>query len=372
MTINRITQITIQNYRSIADLTVDLPPLTVLVGANASGKSNFVDALRFINDAVHFSVETAIVNRDSFTFIRYKSSADSPLTTIKLHLALNGAKGEYSLSLKPDEQLYATFAKIEAEEYRLHNQLVFERHGREVNYLQNPLGLPLDDWALGLVLLGGAENIAPANIFLKNMSFYTLFPDVMKLPETPTLTYPLLEDGRNLASALLRFRNSTWVDDYKNSLTRIIPDIVDLDVKQFGGFLQVQLKHSDGNEFNLEQESDGTIRILALLLALYQDPPRSLIAIEEPELLVHPGALSVLCDVIKEASLRSQIIITTHSPDLIAGFDVDSLRVVERTAEGTKISPIDDVQREVIEEQLFKASDLLRIDGGLRRASPKP
>ena len=115
--------------------------------------------------------------------------------------------------------------------------------------------------------------------------------------------------------------------------------------------------------FPIDQESDGTLRVLALLAALYQKAPNHLIAIEEPELSIHPGALAVLSEVIEEAATRSQVIITTQSPDLISRFHADQLRVVEMVDGETHIGPIDEGQRESINKQLFSGGDLLRIEG---------
>lgn len=115
--------------------------------------------------------------------------------------------------------------------------------------------------------------------------------------------------------------------------------------------------------FELGQESDGTIRILALLVALYQDLQDMLLVIEEPELSLHPGALSVLAGVIKEASLRNQIIITTQSPDLISEFPIATLRVVENRQGSTVIGPLLPEQIEAINRDLFTTGDLLRIEG---------
>ena len=98
----------------------------------------------------------------------------------------------------------------------------------------------------------------------------------------------------------------------------------------------VRLKHEgvhDGGWMDLALESDGTIRLLGLLTGLNHVRSLPLIGIEEPELTVHPGALTALSDVLKEATRRSQLVLTTHSPELIdriTGFrDVDPMRIVE-------------------------------------------
>jgi predicted ATPase len=150
-------------------------------------------------------------------------------------------------------------------------------------------------------------------------------------------------------------------------LGRVVEGVQDIRVVEAGGYLVTQLKHEEQNGhapwFPLAQQSDGTLRVLGLLAALYQATPHSLIAIEEPELSIHPGALAMLSEVIEEAATRSQVLITTQSPDLISCFSADQLRVVERVGTETQIGPIDERQREAINTQLFSAGDLLRIEG---------
>jgi predicted ATPase len=119
----------------------------------------------------------------------------------------------------------------------------------------------------------------------------------------------------------------------------------------------------------LSQESDGTLRILSILAAVYQQPPRPLVTIEEPELNIHPGALGVLADVLEEASMRSQVVITTHSPDLIDHFSVDALRVVEKVGGLTEVGQVTESQRQTVHEMLFSTGELMRMEGLRREGS---
>jgi predicted ATPase len=177
------------------------------------------------------------------------------------------------------------------------------------------------------------------------------------------------ENGLNIASSLHEFLQSSQRSiDFVKTFKSIIPHVDRIETQEIGTAYLATVFHIGQQELDLPLESDGTLRVLATLVALFQDPPRTVLGLEEPELMVHPGVLGVLADAIKEASERSQMIITTHSPDLIASFDVNDLRVVERGENGTKIGKIDDSQRQIIEDQLFKASDLLRIHGELRGA----
>jgi len=188
--------------------------------------------------------------------------------------------------------------------------------------------------------------------------------------------HPLAEDGRNLASVLRSLKNeqneNNGVNTITSALSHVVEDIQDYAVSEVGSFLVTELQHhySDNQlnnlSFPLAQESDGTLRILGILAALYQDPPRSLVAIEEPELAIHPGALGVLCDVLQEASHRSQIMITTHNPDLIDKFPEDTILVVEKEQGTTKVGPIMESQKDIIRQKLFSTGELMRVQG-LRR-----
>jgi predicted ATPase len=182
------------------------------------------------------------------------------------------------------------------------------------------------------------------------------------------------EHGENLASVLRDFTRGKahpWLNDLSQSLSEIVPGISadnPISVHQVGSYLVVRIKHDQGSGiFDLASESDGTLRLLGLLTALYQNPPLPFIGIEEPEMMIHPKAMGLLCDIIQEVSQRTQVIITTHSPDLINRFSADMLRIVERNQGITQIGPIEEDKRQVIEDQLFGAGDLLRL-GGLERA----
>lgn len=365
MNANYITHVSAKNYRSLFDVSIDLNDTTVLVGKNGSGKSNFVDTLRFVKEALELGLDAAINKRGGIGRIRRWSGRGKPYdVSITIQCQIQDMEQEYTFILGSDKR---NEFKVKREFYSSDNSTVFERE-KEVWKVTPPVPLPIQERGLSIQLL--PMEYQGIYSFLTSMSFYSIFPNTLRNPEIPANPYPLDEYGGNLASVLREFRSSEWYIDLKNSLGNVVPGVIDLQVKRVGSYFVTQLKHEDGSWLDLAQESDGTLRVLGLLSALYQEPPRTLLALEEPELTIHPGALGILCDVIQEASQRSQIIVTTHSPDLIARFNIDELRVVERTNDGTQIGIVDDVQRQVVEEQLFSTSDLLRIEG-LRRAIPE-
>jgi predicted ATPase len=118
--------------------------------------------------------------------------------------------------------------------------------------------------------------------------------------------------------------------------------------------------------FNASEISDGTLHALGVLTAIFHAKGAGipLIGIEEPEAGLHPAAARVLREALIEASEDVQIIVTSHSPDLLDSPDIDpdSILAVVRENGETKIGPIDAASREVLKEHLFTAGELLRMN----------
>ncbi len=379
-----ITRVQVKNFRNLADIDVHLGPLTVLVGRNGTGKSTFLDVLRFVRDALRLGLDTAISQRDGVGAIR-RWSPRGRTNDIEVNLELEESDGtarySFLIGTGQDEKRRVKHEFLEVI-YRpldtLHKEVIgFEtRGGKWITPPSDPLIsserssiIPIDSDALMLPTLSNLfMGLRPVRTNLTLTNFYSVFPNTLRGLQKQTSETPLAEDGLNLATTLKHIiKQKTFQSDLVSALGRVVEGVHDLRVVEAGGYLVTQLKHyaQDGHNswFPLAQESDGTLRVLGLLAALYQDAPHSLIGIEEPELSIHPGALAMLSEVIEEAATRSQVIITTQSPDLISRFSADQLRIVERIGTETQIGPIDEGQREAINNQLFSAGDLLRIEG---------
>jgi predicted ATPase len=372
---------------------VTLGPLTVLVGPNGAGKSNLVDVLRFVRDAITRGLDTAIIERRGMNSIRRWSARGAH--DVYFCLECSGAdskkqnwSGEYSFTLGSKRR---GGYRVKQEKYSVTSEdldpITWEiKNGR---WVQPPTSyglyipeerLHISDNTLGLLDIGKLfGDIRTAMIYelFSDMGFYTIYPDTLREPQKPAHSHPLDEKGRNLAS-VLRDLTSPQTSDMLKALGKVVPRVHDYSVTPVGGYLVTRLRHkpikegSRGPSFELAQESDGTLRMLGILTALYQEPPRSLLTIEEPELTIHPGALGVLRDVLQEGSLRSQVIVTTHSPDLIADLPADALRVVEKKDGVTQVGPVSEMQREAIAEMLFSPGELMRIEGLRRESSESP
>jgi predicted ATPase len=114
--------------------------------------------------------------------------------------------------------------------------------------------------------------------------------------------------------------------------------------------------------------SDGTLRALGAIVATSQlaegNVPVTLVGIEEPETALHPAASGALMDALREAATHTQVVVTTHSPELLDQFDpeTDCLLSVRARQGKTDIGPIDPASRDAIKAHLYTAGDLLRMD----------
>lgn len=379
-----IKSIIVQNYKSIGNVNVDLEPLTVFVGRNGAGKSTFIDVFRLIRDALQYNMETAIDKRGGIERLR-RWSPISHYSEMHISLGIMDLylQASYDFTVKSNKDNFKVsreyidinidMAELLVKKDDDIKNISFDfRNGKLIGqtrldrYLYNNIS---DDRSLRFnsvcPYVAGGPTLTQ---YLISPCFYSVFPNTLRLPQTPSSDKVLNDDGSNLGAVL---RHLIKTDEYKHdlvaSMNRLVGDIEDIRVKSTGGYLITELKHKSSSKkdkwFNLSQESDGTLRMLGLLVALYQDEIPSLIAIEEPELTIHAGALSVLSDVIKEAATRTQIIITTQSPDLLSRFGTDQIRVVERVDGVTEIGKIDETQRAAIENHLFTSGELLRMEG---------
>lgn len=383
-----ITRVQVKNFRSFADVDVQLGPLNVLVGCNGVGKSAFLDILRFVRDALRTGLETAIDERHGIIALRRWAPRKPYNVEVTITVKMDDLFwGEYSFTITSGQQGSYRRGRESCRVGKIRNKAPkftvddgFEIKGNE--WITLPKRLAQRPDRLSPLLSSETLALASISVFSPMFSrlrqnltgnFYSIFPNTLRVPQKPSNERLLSDHGDNLASILRRLKkNKVQFAKLNKALGRVIDGVTDLQVRQVGGYLVTEMKHEDLGPsawFELNQESDGTLRLLGMLVALYQRQPVStLLALEEPENALHPGALAVLSDVLYEASKQRQIIATTQSPDLISRFKVNELLVVERRNGISEIGPVDEMQREAVEELLFTSGDLLRIEG-LRRQS---
>ena len=366
-----ITQVQIRNYRSLAQVVVNLESLTILVGPNGAGKSNFVDALRFIADALSTTPELALKQRGGINVVRRRSKGHPTHFGLRVNMDWgNGSGASYAFQVSALPQ--GDFAvKQEMGRIWVANAMPLYQFSVTEGALQtNVPGLRprIEKDRLALTVLSAAEELRPLYDALTHMRFYSLVPDKIRELQEPDPGQALKRDGSN-AAAVLREIEKKSPRDYERLcrlLGKVVPGTTSAHYLALGPKETLRFRQDvgDANPWSFEalNMSDGTLRVLGVLLAVYQTPTPPFIAIEEPESTVHPAAAEVLVDIFAEAYSRSQILITTHSPDILDSKNLrdDQIRAVEYSKGATIISPLGPVSREAIRKRLYSAGELLR------------
>jgi predicted ATPase len=375
-----IRRVVIRNYKSIAACDVELGPLTFLVGPNGSGKSNFLDALRFVSDSLRYSLEHALRDRGGIDEVRRRSAGENENIAIRLEFRLPGdAEGHYAFEIGGSRNN----AVILHEECVIGGGLLltgprphfFEVGDGHVRRSFHDFGPARVKDRLYLVSLSGTPAFRPVYDALANMGFYNLNPDVIRDLQPPDTGEILARDGANLPGVLQRLssRNPRLKARVEEYLAQVVPDIRGVDALALGPretveFLQQDARGEEPLRFLAANMSDGTLRALGVLLALFQGGMDDatgplLVGIEEPETALHPAAAEVLVDSLHDASDLRQILVTSHSPDLLDNSSIAGDILVVLAEEGeSKIGSLDEVGRSVLRDHLYTAGDLLRMD----------
>lgn len=356
----RLKSFRVQHYKSIDDVTLDIAPdVTVIVGPNGVGKSNFVDAMRF------FSEGTTI----GFIGLTLKHA-----TLAKL----------LPLSLKNEGRMYLE-ASFDKPNYVLpllgEVQILFEGKGNDQCEFSMSMAMP-EQLGRPSELWGSFPDQVAVSRAVHSWQSYTLYPNTLRDANLfrKHSEKHLLEGGENWVSVLHSMQSTpegqAALAQIYAALRVVMPAFDRLEIVEAGSFLIPQFwLHADkaGVAACLEPEqlSDGTLRLFGILLAAYQIPRPSLLIIEEPEQTIYPGALSLLADVFKEISGTTQVIITTHSPHLVQQFAPDQIRVATMQDGVTQIRNIHPHQKEAVEEGLLSLEEFM-TQGGLQPDDSAP
>ena len=369
--IPHIARVVIANYKSMADVDVTLAPLTLFVGPNGVGKSNFIDALAFVKDSLADSMELAFKNRGGVQAVRRKSGRRPTHFSIGLTLDLGEGRGvEYSFRIvpqKPDgfEVARESCVLTSSMGRRVEFEVVKGRFTKEIPGIRAQVA----PGRLALFAASATEEFRPVYDFLVSMQFYSILPQKLRELQKADSGEFLLRDGGNAAAVLKRLQNAGSKDVYERIcrlLSRIAPGVEDVEYRSFGQKETLRFKQNVGHKtpvtFDALSMSDGTLRVLGLLLAIYQPGDTRVVGIEEPEATVHPAAAELVLQVLLDASHERQVLLTTHSPDILDSKELsdEQFRAVTMAEGSTIIAPLTQANRKAIRERLYTPGELLR------------
>lgn len=398
-----LTHLEVSHYKSIGYASLPLRPVNVVVGANGAGKSNLIDCLRFLHDAANDDLDTAVTRRHGIDSIRQWSKTKPYHIGItvnfqndqgkgKYRLVLSSNKGEFRIIEESGEWLginprhryrgdgeniprLSTFSRSQD-----HRISILSGHDLE-GEVDRPIRL--DSSELYLTRLGSRiamfQYILFRPLFEEISSYltYVIYPNTLRQPQAISRELMLREDGSNLSTILKRLnssrRGSVQKAEIMSALKYIMPNLQDIQIKSAAGFfvpvLRVEEENGDTHDFNLSQISDGTLRCLGLLAAFYQPVSPNKIAIEEPEQMIHPGALPVIGEAIKDFTSRSessemgQAFITTHSPHFLDLFEPESILWTRYENGVTKSGQISQRHLNLVKDELFSPGEILTKEG---------
>lgn len=386
-----IRNIKVENFKSFKKLNIDFRDLNIVVGANASGKSNFISALRFVRDIAHHGLTDAIAMQGGVEFIRNKRLQSK--NTLKLKVVLDedlpipciksGGKElrwDRNRSLRIGQIIYELDVDFDNSENGftivrdraiivcdvsmlssirpsepVKINITRSKKGRVKLYASTlPSDVMIEDVVEALMFLGFfTPSILPPDVVLLESAFRGSFPlsetsleglrifdfdpRLSKRAVTITGVQELQEDAANLTLALSKIlRDQAKSRQMFNLMNDLLPFSCGITTKDFADVSKIfvmQEQFGEMIDFPASQLSDGTITLVALLIALFFDS-NHFVVIEEPERNLHPLLMSKLAQILVEASRKKQILITTHNSELIRHINIDDLLLISRNDNG--------------------------------------
>ena len=373
-----LRELKLKRFRSFPAEIVSFDNPTFLVGQNGSGKSNFADALKFLAEAMASPLQAVVAQRGGFSKVGNRSSARGRPSNLGLAVVLQNPDDDtkeatYAFELRPLKGYGFNVVREQCIVDKIDgSRSWFDRRATSDGWQSNVSSLvpEMEPNALALPLVGGDSRFQSVLRFLSDMQICHIEPAALRDPQNPDEGVRLRSDGSNAASVLREIEREA-PEDWKRILElleSIVPRTVDVQPKKHGIKLTLEFAQDwalkEKVKFEAFNMSDGTLRVLGLLAGVFQRQRPSLLVIEEPEATIHPGALGTVLDLLHHAMRFMQVVVTTHSPDIL---DVKwikdrHLRTVNWHEGKTQIGGVSPDVRRALDEHLMGAGELLRAN----------
>ena len=258
----------------------------------------------------------------------------------------------------------------------------FDRKGREFRSSRKELEPEIDPQGLVLPMLSGSPGFRGLSSAISGVRAYSIEPSRLRDLHEPDAGTQLRRDGSNVASVLKEIagRSPDDLQRIRELLSAVVPCTKSVSPFSRGNRLGLEFTQSWNADKSLKFEalnmSDGTLRVLGLLTAVYQKRKPTLIVVEEPEATLHPEALGALSDILQHGARSSHILVTTHSPDLLdtGVIQEPNLRLVQWEEGQTTVRSLADSSKQALRSHLMGAGEMFRSNAlsPTLNKSPKP
>ena len=340
-----ISRIKLKNWKNFRDVNVALKDRMFVVGPNASGKSNFLDAFRFLRDIAKpgGGLQKAVIDRGGASKIRCLAARQYPDIEIEVHLsdfASTEVLWKYAIGIKQESRghrlPYLTYERVWKGEELLVNRPDKEDAKDEERLTQT-----------FLEQINANKSFREISKFLETILYLHLVPQLLKHPNS--FTGPDLPGdpfGKGFLERISKVNVTTrraWLNKIQSALKIAVPQLSSLEYIEESGrpHLEAKYEHWRPNAAKQREEqfSDGTLRLIALLWSLQEGD--GVLLLEEPELSLNGAIVSKIPSLISKIQRpkKRQIILTTHSTDLLSdrGIGLDEILLLIPHAEGTSI-----------------------------------
>jgi predicted ATPase len=342
-----IRKLRIKNYKSLKDVELELDKFNVLIGPNASGKSNFLDCFDFVSEIAQGSIDNVFDKRGSYEHMVFGGEGSIELS---VEFLLDGKPSEYFISFS-DKDIVKEKLTVGEEIMDRDQEEAREGVRDEMRKMEGQL-TP----GYSLIYTFGSKKypqILKTKEYLSSWKSYNFITSEMRKTYSARRNLVLEKNGGNLAQVLLSLHNERpkMFDKIENMLTQAIPQIDELLTPLTEGgdtYVAVREKGFD-TPFDYFRVSDGTLKLLAYITAIASIEPK-LVCFEEPENFIHPRLLELLVEILKKSD--KQILLSTHSPYLVDWVEPEDVIIVEKEEKETVAKRIKRVDKLKIKKHL--------------------
>ncbi len=360
----RIEYLRVKNYRALQDLELkNITPLTVFLGPNGSGKSTIFDVFAFLAECFSVGLRRAWDKRNRFRELhtrgtqgpieielRYREKRDSPVITYYIAIA-EGSKGPYIAEEWLQWRRGQRGKPFKFLDFRegagqvVSGEMPDEQDKRIEEQLDSAEMIAVNT----LGQFAKHPRVSALRRFITGWYLSYLTADSTRGTPEAGPQERLSQTGDNLPNVIqyLKEQYSERLEQILATLSHRIPRLEKVDAEMLAdGRLLLQVKDAPFDRPILAKfASDGTLKMLAYLTILYDPEPPQLIGIEEPENQLHPRLLSELAEECQNATARSQLLVTTHSPFFINNLKPEQIWVLYRDEQGyTKAQRVADME----------------------------